>query len=266
MNNIFSFRRFGNYCLKQVNEWKRGLFLQFISLAGVFTVFMLVFRFDDGDQPYIASGGAQFIIWMSFFVYIAKMSSNLSTQITPRSRLVLYLTVPASTFEKYMTHLLWVLVLYPFIFFSGILVAQYASEFLSSLIWQQSFNPGLPLEGLFSTWSQELDFYGINALWAWTLSIVAIFTLGATIWKRGAFLKTIAAMVMINIVSGFIWIISISRSDLVGLAMSIENLTIFDNEQEFMNALIFVSYITVAVFALVGYMRMKELEVNETKI
>ncbi len=262
MNQVFNIRRFGNYCLKQVGEWMRGLFLHFISLAGVFTVLMLVFRFEEGDQPYITSSGAQFLIGLSFFVYIAKMSSNLSSQIAPRSRLVLYLTVPVSTLEKYLAHLLSVLLLYPFIFFAGILVAQYTSEFIASLVWQHSFNPGMPLEGFFSMWSQELDLYGINALGAWTLSIVALFTLGATIWKRSAFLKTIAAMVLINIVTVFIWIVSIGKG---GASIGVVVLSIIDSKQDVMRVLVLLTYVTIAVFTLVGYMRMKELEVNETR-
>ncbi len=269
MNNIFSFRRFGNYCLKQVNEWVRGIFLQFISLAGIYTILMLVFRFGDNDSlhPYIASTEAQAMIWLSFFVYIAKMSSNLSVQIGSRSRLTLYLTVPASTLEKYMAHLLSVLVLYPLIFFAGITVAQYGSEFLSTLIRQETFNPGMPLEGCFAIWDNpRVDLFGIRTFWLWTFSIVTLFTLGATIWKRGAFLKTIAAMVMINVIAVFVLIVSINSGELVGFAMMIDNFSFVENEEDIMNILVFSSYISVVVFALIGYMRMKELEVNETKI
>ncbi len=266
MNNLLNMRRLGNYCLKQVNEWMRGLFLHFISIAGIYTILMLVFRFDsDGSQPYIVSGVSQFIIWLSFFVYIAKMSTNLSEQIGTRSRLVLYLAVPVSTLEKYVTHLLSVLVLYPFLFFAGIVVAQYASELFASLVWRHPFHPGIPLEGCFSFWSIDNGGPGMGVFWAVAFNVVALFTLGATIWKNNSFVKTIAAIVLFNIVMVFVWIATITQEEVVWTVMMADAGVIFENEREIIRFLTISSYIPVIVFAIIGYMRMKELEVNETK-
>lgn len=130
--HIFQPKRFWKYCTKQVYEWKRGLSLQFISLIGIYTLLMFIFHTDG--QPFIASSGAQMLIWFGFFIYIAKSSSSLADQIGIRSKRVVYLTVPVSTAEKYIAHLLSTIVLYPLLFFAAIVVAQYASELILSLI------------------------------------------------------------------------------------------------------------------------------------
>ena len=96
--HIFQPKRFWKYCTKQVYEWKRGLSLQFISLTGIYTLLMFIFHTDG--QPFIASSGAQMLIWFGFFIYIAKSSSSLADQIGIRSKRVVYLTVPVSTAEK----------------------------------------------------------------------------------------------------------------------------------------------------------------------
>ena len=81
--HIFQPKRFWKYCTKQVYEWKRGLSLQFISLTGIYTLLMFIFHTDG--QPFITSSGAQMLIWLGFFIYIAKSSSSLADQIGIRS-------------------------------------------------------------------------------------------------------------------------------------------------------------------------------------
>lgn len=136
--HIFQPKRFWKYCTKQVYEWKRGLSLQFISLTGIYTLLMFIFHTDG--QPFITSSGAQMLIWLGFFIYIAKSSSSLADQIGIRSKRVVYLIVPVSTAEKYIAHLLSTIVLYPLLFFAAIVVAQYASELISSTIRGEMFN------------------------------------------------------------------------------------------------------------------------------
>ena len=98
--HIFQPKRFGN-CTKQVYEWKRGLSLQFISLTGIYTLLMFIFHTDG--QPFITSSGAQMLIWLGFFIYIAKSSSSLADQIGIRSKRVVYLTFGIDSRKIYRT-------------------------------------------------------------------------------------------------------------------------------------------------------------------
>lgn len=267
VSNLFNPRRFGLYCSKQIHEWKRGLTLQFLALAGIYTLLMFLFHQTDekGLTPSIASTGIQIIIWLGFFIYIAKSASNLADQIGVRSKRVLYLAVPASTAEKYIAHLLWTVVLYPILFFAAILVAQYASEVFSSAIRNEPFHPGAPLQGLLTFWSGNL--YNVSFLVNYTLNTIVVFTLGATLWQKNSFLKTIAALFLLGIIVIFFYTTLLGKEELESMFTYLVVGNYFDNfdENSFMWLINGVSAVEYLIFAYIGYMRMKELEINETK-
>ena len=265
-SNFFSLKRFGRYCSKQIHEWKRGLLLQFFSLAGIYTLLMFLFhRTDDqGLIPSIASTGIQIIIWLGFFVYIAKSASSRAAQIGRRSKRVLYLVVPASTAEKYIAHLLWTIVLYPILFFAAILVAQYVSETASSMIRGEAFNPGTPLQGLLTFWN---NMYSTSFLVNYTINIIVTFTLGATLWQKNSFLKTIAACFLLGIIVVFFYTNLLDTEELESLFTYLVVGNFFKNfdNNDFIWILNGISAVEYLLFGYIGYMRMKELEINETK-
>lgn len=265
-SNLFNPRRFGRYCSKQIHEWKRGLWLQFFSLAGIYTLLMFLFHStdDEGLTPSIASSGIQMLVWFGFFIYTAKSSSSLADQIGRRSKRVLYLTVPASTAEKYIAHLLWTFILYPMLFFAAIVVAQYASEVVSSTIRGEAFNPGTPLQGLLTIWN---SLYSLSTVVVWTISNIVTFTLGATLWQKNSFLKTIAACFLLGIATIFIYTVFLDKGELESLFTYLVVGNYFDNFGE-TDLLWFINCFTMVesvILAYIGYMRMKELEINETK-
>lgn len=266
VSNFFSLKRFGRYCSKQIHEWKRGLLLQFFSLAGIYTLLMFLFHSTDeeGLIPSIASTGIQIIIWLGFFVYIAKSASSLADQIGRRSKRVLYLVVPASTAEKYIAHLLWTIVLYPILFFAAILVAQYVSETASSMIRGEAFNPGTPLQGLLTFWN---NMYSTSFLVNYTINIIVTFTLGATLWQKNSFLKTIAACFLLGIIVIIFYTTLLGKEELESMFTYLVVGNYFDsfNNNDFIWILNGISAVEYLLFGYIGYMRMKELEINETK-
>lgn len=266
-SNLFNLKRFGRYCSKQIHEWKRGLTLQFLALAGIYTLLMFLFHHTDeeGSTPSIASTGIQIIIWLGFFVYIAKSASSLADQIGVRSKRVLYLAVPASTAEKYIAHLLWTAVLYPILFFAAILVAQYASEVFSSAIRNEPFNPGTPLQGMLTFWEGNL--YNVSSLVNYTINIIVTFTLGATLWQKNSFLKTIAALFLLGIIVIIFYTTLLGKEELESMFTYLIVGNYFDNfdSTSFMWLINGVSTVEYLLFGYIGYMRMKELEINETK-
>lgn len=265
-SNFFSLKRFGRYCSKQIHEWKRGLLLQFFSLAGIYTLLMFLFHRTDGQGliPSIASTGIQIIIWLGFFVYIAKSASSLADQIGRRSKRVLYLVVPASTAEKYIAHLLWTIVLYPILFFAAILVAQYVSETASSMIRGEAFNPGTPLQGLLTFWN---NMYSTSFLVNYTINIIVTFTLGATLWQKNSFLKTIAACFLLGIIVIIFYTTLLGKEELESMFTYLVVGNYFDSfdNNDFIWILNGISAVEYLLFGYIGYMRMKELEINETK-
>lgn len=265
-SNFFNPKRFGRYCSKQIHEWKRGLWLQFFSLAGIYTLLMFLFHSsdDEGLTPSIATTGTQMFVWLGFFIYTAKSASSLAEQIGVRSKRVLYLTVPASTAEKYIAHLLWTFLLYPILFFAAIVVAQYASEVISSTIRSEVFNPGTPLQGMFTIWN---TLYSLPTVVVWTISNIVTFTLGATLWQKNSFLKTIAALFLLGIATVFFYTVFLEKEEFESLFTYIVVGNYFDNfgENDLLWLINGISIIESVVLGYIGYMRMKELEINETK-
>ena len=241
--------------------------LQFFSLAGIYTLLMFLFHSTDeeGLIPSIASTGIQIIIWLGFFVYIAKSASSLADQIGRRSKRVLYLVVPASTAEKYIAHLLWTIVLYPILFFAAILVAQYVSETASSMIRGEAFNPGTPLQGLLTFWNNNM--YSTSFLVNYTINIIVTFTLGATLWQKNSFLKTIAACFLLGIIVIIFYTTLLGKEELESMFTYLVVGNYFDsfNNNDFVWILNGISAVEYLLFGYIGYMRMKELEINETK-
>ena len=261
-SHLFSPKRFGRYCSKQIHEWKRGLWLQFFSLAGIYTILMVLFH--STENPSITTTGVQLLVWFGFFIYTAKSGSSLAEQIGGRSKRVLYLTVPASTAEKYIAHLLWTLILYPILFFAAIIVAQYTSEIISSTLRDESFNPGSPLQGLLSIWNGS---YSLASAIVWTINNIVTFTLGATLWQKNSFLKTIAALFLLGIATSFFYTVSLDKEEFESLFTYLVVGNYFDNFKG-TNILWFINCFTMVesvVLGYIGYMRMKELEINETK-
>ena len=218
---------------------------------------------DPDGQPFITSSGAQMLIWLGFFIYIAKSSSSLADQIGIRPKRVVYLTVPVSTAEKYIAHLLSIIVLYPLLFFAAIVVAQYASELISSTIRGEIFNPGTPLQGCFSMWKNS----GFTTIFFVTsvLSTIATFTLGATLWQKNSFLKTVSALFLFSIVFSFSCSLFLTNEE-IGSAVSYLFIgKFFDNSSNFFWLINTVQIAETTILGYIGYLRLKELEINETK-
>ncbi len=270
MNNRFNISRFYNYCMKQVYEGKRSIALQFFSIAGIYTILLVLFRntADDTEVPFISTGFSQMIIWLSFFVYLAKNSSLIADSLSTRSKLVLYLSVPASTAEKYIAHLLSSAILYPLVFFAGIIVAQYASEFLATFIWGTEFTPGTPLEGCLDSWEFKGDFgkWTVALIILQALDFIVVFTLGATIWKKNCFIKTVAVLMLASVLSIILLAVFINVNDVVLLTTYLSSLDYSSISVDSIMAVFMLSgAIITLLFGLIGYLRVKELEINETK-
>lgn len=180
-----------------------------------------------------------------------------------RPKRVVYLTVPVSTAEKYIAHLLSIIVLYPLLFFAAIVVAQYASELISSTIRGEIFNPGTPLQGCFSMWKNS----GFTTIFFVTsvLSTIATFTLGATLWQKNSFLKTVSALFLFSIVFSFSCSLFLTNEE-IGSAVSYLFIgKFFDNSSNFFWLINTVQIAETTILGYIGYLRLKELEINETK-
>lgn len=149
------------------------------------------------------------------------------------------------------------------LFFAAIVVAQYASELISSTIRGEIFNPGTPLQGCFSMWKNS----GFTTIFFVTsvLSTIATFTLGATLWQKNSFLKTVSALFLFSIVFSFSCSLFLTNEE-IGSAVSYLFIgKFFDNSSNFFWLINTVQIAETTILGYIGYLRLKELEINETK-
>ena len=156
-----------------------------------------------------------------------------------------------------------IIVLYPILFFAAIVVAQYASELISSTIRGEIFNPGTPLQSCFSMWKNS----GFTTIFFVTsvLSTIATFTLGATLWQKNSFLKTVSALFLFSIVFSFSCSLFLTNEE-IGSAVSYLFIgKFFDNSSNFFWLINTVQIAETTILGYILYLRLKELEINETK-
>ena len=111
INNIFDPARFGKYYLKELNENKKSLLLQAVSFTLVLTIVLFIRENTllDSEKSKLAFS----FIYLIFLMTGAKYSSAFSKQIGLRSNKVMYLMVPSSTFEKFLTQIINITILFP---------------------------------------------------------------------------------------------------------------------------------------------------------
>ncbi len=103
MNRFFSMKRFGAYCRKQCSE-NRKMYLFgaiFIVLAVVFCFGLFIRRIDESYftlDPNRALVGTLLVWALSTFACFWRWNSR---ELADLSRNIIYLTTPASSFEKY---------------------------------------------------------------------------------------------------------------------------------------------------------------------
>ncbi len=246
-NQLFSVSRFGNYMIKYFAEF-RSLRLQFIILTACFTVIMSL------------SGGSVsfFSLSAAMFIFAIVQASSLSAFFTPRINKIKFLLVPASQFEKFMVVLVHLYLYIPLMFAVMLFVAQYCAILVTSLFTLSIPQFTLPYAGV----SIDTDLLGMYCLSY--VGGVAFYLMGATIFARHSFLKTTG----LSLVMGFIVMLLMSVSVLFH-ALKIGAYGGFDAFDDVDSAagnfMIGISVLASLLYLAIAYMRITEMEVNETK-
>lgn len=196
------------------------------------------------------------------FIYIAKSSSSLADQIGIRSKRVVYLTVPVSTAENishiYCRPLSYILYYFRSHCRSPICIG--ANIFYHK---RRNVQSGNTFAGLLL----DVENSGFTTIFFVTsvLSTIATFTLGATLWQKNSFLKTVSALFLFSIVFSFSCSLFLTNEE-IGSAVSYLFIgKFFDNSSNFFWLINTVQIAETIILGYIGYLRLKELEINETK-
>lgn len=246
-NQIFSFNRFGSYLKKYFAEY-RALRLQFIIITALFTAIM-------------SMGGGEtslYFITTVMFIFAIVSATQMTALFTPRANKIKFLLAPASQFEKLMAMVVHLFLYIPLMFVVSVFIAQYCSMLviaLFSLSWPQFDVPFAVVNGS----AGALGIYALSYITA-----VSFYLMGATIFTRHTFLKTTG----LALILGFVF--SALMSVAIGMhAFSVGAFTDYDNFEMVNNAggnfIIVMSVVVTILYLGIAYMRISEMEVNETK-
>lgn len=263
MNQIFSPARFGAYAMRFVSQKSKNCLLMYVVVTGVLAILM-------------ALGGQSidfFPMTAILFIVAEVEASRFSNNIEPRSMKIGFLLVPASQFEKMLASVLYLFIAVPLLYIVALLVAQYVAMFLVALFTLTPPQWAAPFHAVTIN-SDMLPWFCLSYY-----SSVSFYLMGATIWTRNTFLKT----TVVNLLLGFVILIIISisamaftlQSDIFTALGSIsytnDNISRlsqnvrYDIESVFVTFGYIVSILFTIGYLVIAYLRITELEVNETK-
>lgn len=248
MTNIFSPQRFGMYLVKFYAEM-RSLRFQFVALSAALTLVLLM------SGVYELSFG---VFAMTLIVFAASVAASMSSMFAPRANKIKFMLTPVSQFEKFLAMALHLYVAVPLLFALSMIFAQYLAALLMGLITSSAPQFTAPLSMV--SWSDAgMVFVGFYVL------IVAFYLMGAVVFVKHSFLKTTGiafAVMIVFVIVFFTYILSL----LTNLNAGNVNEGYFSSlgENIKMIASIAVSVLTL-IFLFISYLRITEMEVNETK-
>ena len=247
-NQIFSFSRFASYLVKFFSEY-RSLRLQFLILTGIFTAFMC-----------ITGGGLSFYgtITPAMFIFAIVTATHMGAMFNPRANKIKFLLTPVSQLEKLLAMVVHLYIVVPVMFAVSIFVAQYAAMLLVALFSLSLPHFSWPYAGI----DVDTSFLGLYVMSY--MSGVAFYLMGATLFARHIFLKTTGLMLLLNFVFGALMSVAIGMHAFsVGAFTQFDNFELVDNVGG--NFLVVMSVIVTLLYLGIAYMRIAEMEVNETK-
>ena len=247
-NQIFSLNRFGAYLIKYFSEY-RSLRLQLLILTGVFTALMCI---TGGSLSFYG------VIAPAMFIFAIVAATHLGAMFNPRANKIKFLLTPVSQLEKLLAIVVHLYIVVPVMFAVSIFVAQYAAMLLVAL-----FSLSLPH---FEWPYADIDFE-TSALGLYVLSYVssvAFYLMGTTIFTRHTFLKTTGLLLLLNFIFGALMSVAIGMHAFsVGAFTQFENFELVDEVGG--NFLVVMSVVVTLLYLGIAYMRIAEMEVNETK-
>lgn len=248
-SQIFSLNRFNNYLKKYFSENRSSLRMQSVILAGVYAAIMSM---SGGEINF-------FSLTAAMFIFGIVLASTFSTYFSTRVNKIGFLLTPVSQFEKFLAMVLHLYVAVPVMFAVVLLIAQYAAILVVALFTLSLPQFTLPYAGIGMESELLLPYFSSY------FSAVAFYLLGATLFTRNTFLKTTGLSLLLGFVVSVL--IGISGAlHFISLA-AMTNLQHLQNTefQLYQNVGYVVSAVITLLFLYIAYMRMCEMETNETK-
>lgn len=194
---FFSPVRFCKVCKKDLLEsWKTNLW-RFVILYAVLAAMIVMFYFKGTA---LHAGATSLLI---FVVMGCVYASSVMEKMTTRQKRIAYLMLPATSFEKYLSRMLYSLVLYTVAFAVAFELADLTGA-ICGAVFSPFHSPDTATEGLFEFLAgRSRETSGSWTILSWFclyLFFHSCFILGGNIWYKHPFPKTIAALLVLFII------------------------------------------------------------------
>ena len=279
-DRFFSMPRFLDYCQKDLLENWRTNVLRLVVMYGALAVIFIwisYLRYDYWDSSnatfYLEKlqmsdsqyrdpvWDAQFGVGCFYILIMGTLSASLVMEfMKDRRRRISALMLPATTFEKYFSR--WLIYTLGFLLAYAVafVLADLTRVFIYSLVYPdftqaiQTFPYGhLADENLFG----PIFSTGLNTLVCFSLyfAVQSLYVLGSALWPKNAFIKTSAALIVVNSIFVTVLVILVDSLHFGPYAH-------FVMEEETALTLVTCLLFVFAIFCWVtAYYRLKEAEI-----
>ena len=206
MNNVFDFKRFGNYFLYDLRRAKNNYAISLLVI-GLLPVALYIitqfFSLISGNGLTELSDAPKFVaIFAGIAIVMLGAGAKIYGSITEKRAGSDYLMLPASTLEKWISMVLVVCVVLPVALFALMLVSDgIMSLFFPNTYGGRALNPDFARELTENLMDEEGFYFNLPAVmflnWSETL---LIFTLGAVCFKKAKVAKTLLCLLALSMV------------------------------------------------------------------
>lgn len=205
-NNYFSFERFSLLLKKDFMESWKTILLRFVTLYAVLAVVFCFLCYKNCQFEMILAGVENNVRYLGFTLFLffgfgCIFASSMMEKMQSKTKRISYLMTPATSFEKYFSGFVQVVVIFIIAFFVAFKLADFTRVAIFSICYPSlDFIPIdlkylVPKNGeLFNSWQALLVGFSIYLFYQ------SLFVLGSTLWYKKPFIKTIAAGVAIYLI------------------------------------------------------------------
>lgn len=258
MNNTFNLNRFTLLLKRQWLEFGKIFLITLLVATGVIVAFYGLTLFPIKqvvEVPYLLRFRDPLFLIFGF-LFISVISSAYFAHLGQKSKAIIDLLIPASTFEKFLTGVFYTSILSVLSFILVFLLTDFIFISYIKSYFQSQANL-TDIENIKSFFAR-VEFYDLIPFYTIPFLVTSIFMLGSIYFNRFHYIKTAIILMIFN---GLVWYILMKASDIIFSGkMSVDGgiNTGRENSQ-------WISFSLIAIFSIIawviGYIRLKEKEV-----
>ncbi len=258
MNNFFSFKRFSLQLKRDMVLYSRTMLYLYaaISLPYLVKVLFSIFTWHfPGFTTYFQSQ----VYLISLFLILVVMAAVAFKDFRNDLSAQMYLLLPSSAFEKFLSMLVLVFILNPI----ALTVAFYVIDIIFVAL-SAMFGHQFQLVNVLNSLHNSVILKTSSLIFAQFVGTIVIYFAGAATFKKDAWLKTLLLIFVVT--TGFFWLVGITVLFYIKLikamGLTLENLVVGINGNLFSSWFVELFYWSVpVVFLIISYLKVKEKEV-----